>query len=274
MQTGNAVMASSDRLQRYPAMAERAALGDVPGSSAGGEQPKFSARVATPDGVRSVLVKFTAPTSTPAGQRWADLLLAEWHALDTLRSETVSASKSAIIDAGGRRFLEVERFDRVGDSGRRGVISLGAVEAALLETAASTWIPASYGLEATRLLERESAEQLRRLASFGELIANTDMHPGNVGFWFGDGVPFQLAPAYDMLPMFLAPTTQGELVPRDFAPRPPSPELLPEWTRACHWALGYWQRIRDDGRFSRDFTGHADRCHQMVARLRDRFAVS
>lgn len=178
LEENRVTVARDDRVARYPELAESVARGDAPGSSAGGEQPKFPARVVTGDSVSPVLVKFTAPNSTPIGQRWADLLLAEWHALEVLRAENVSASRAEVVDAGGRRFLEIKRFDRVGSFGRRGVLSLTSVEAAMLDQSASAWIPASYGLEAAHLLNAETAAQLRRLASFGELIANNDMHLG------------------------------------------------------------------------------------------------
>jgi HipA-like C-terminal domain len=267
----NSAMAAADRERCYPELAERASRGDVPASSAGGEHPKFLTRLAAGNEVRSALVKFTAPTSNPGGQRWADLLLAEWHALEVLRAEGVSASRAEILDAGGRRFLEVTRFDRDGETGRRGVISLSAVEAALLEPAVSSWIGAAHALARAGLLDGEQAGLLRRLASFGELIGNSDMHLGNMGLWFGDQASFQLAPVYDMLPMLFAPTAHGELIPRDFRPPPPSPELLADWSQASHWALQFWSRVRGDRRFSSEFAAEAGRCHAVVAGLRDRF---
>jgi hypothetical protein len=268
------VLALAERDRVFPELAERATRGEAPASSAGGEHPKFLAQVKGPGGVRSVLVKFTAPTSIPGAERWSDLLLGEWHALDTLRAENIPAAESEIIDAGGRRFLEVTRFDRVGPHGRTGVVSLQAIEAALLEPSASDWIGAAASLEAVRLMDTAQATQLRRLALFGELIGNSDMHLGNMSFWFGDRVPFILAPVYDMLPMLFAPSAQGELVARSFSPRPPSPESLPDWTPACNWALGFWRRMRSDPRVSPNFARLASECHDAVSRLRDQFAPS
>jgi hypothetical protein len=268
------VLVQAERNEAYPKMAERAAKGEAPASSAGGEQPKFLAHVNGPAGIRSVLVKFTAPISTPGAERWADLLLGEWHALETLRAENIPAAAAEIIDAGSRRFLEVERFDRVGPHGRRGVISMLSIEAALLEPSASDWIGAAAGLEAIHLMNKDAAAQLRRLALFGELIGNSDMHLGNMACWFGDQVPFNLAPVYDMLPMQFAPSGQGELVTRTLNPRPPLPESLADWTRACHLALSFWERVRSDPRVSRDFAKLASESHDTLSRLRDRFALS
>ena len=269
------VLALAARNDIYPEMAERATKGEAPASSAGGEHPKFMAHVNGPEGIRSVLVKFTAPTSTPGAERWADLLLSEWHALETLRAENISAAAAEIIDAGGRRFLEVERFDRVGPHGRRGVISLLSIEAALLGPSAQDWIGAAIAMEAMHIMDTEQAAQLRRLAFFGELIGNSDMHLGNMAYWFGDQVPFNLAPVYDMLPMLFAPSAPGR-TGRACLQSPPAlariaGRLDPE-PAAGH--SSFWRRIGSDQRVSRDFARLASECHDTVSRLRDRFAPS
>lgn len=64
----------------YPVLALAAGEGDVPCSSAGGEQPKFC--TFTERG--HVLVKFSAPNDTPISERWRDLLFAEHLALKVL----------------------------------------------------------------------------------------------------------------------------------------------------------------------------------------------
>jgi hypothetical protein len=74
-----------------------------------------------------------------------------------------------------------------------------------------------------------------------------------------------------MLPMRFAPTPQGEIVRRELDPRPPAPEMLPDWAPASRWALTYWRRICDDPRCSQEFAGIAARCQSAVARLIDRF---
>jgi hypothetical protein len=59
----------------YPAQARAAAEGG--GSSAGGERPKFTARLE----LRHLIVKFTAGDGSPSDQRWRDLLVCELLAL-------------------------------------------------------------------------------------------------------------------------------------------------------------------------------------------------
>jgi len=68
-----AVLTEQERMQRYPQMADDAMQGDAPGSSAGGEQPKFTAavrRAHTPRRVEPVIVKFSPRTGTASGRRW------------------------------------------------------------------------------------------------------------------------------------------------------------------------------------------------------------
>ena len=58
-----------DRAVAYPALAASASAGDVPGSSAGGEQPKFCAFSER----GHVLVKFSTSDDNPISERWRDL---------------------------------------------------------------------------------------------------------------------------------------------------------------------------------------------------------
>lgn len=59
------------------------------------------------------------------------------------------------------------------------------------------------------------------LDAFGTLFAHTDRHHGNVSLLLHQH-RWQLAPAYDMLPMFYAPVA-GEVVERDWASQVPRP---------------------------------------------------
>jgi hypothetical protein len=51
-------------------------------------------------------------------------------------------------------------------------------------------------------------------------MGKTDRHSGSLAFYLNGYLPFQIAPAYDMLPMFWAPSPQGELIARLFQPQP------------------------------------------------------
>jgi hypothetical protein len=100
------------------------------------------------------------------------------------------------------------------------------------------------------------------LDAFGALIANTDRHHGNVSLLLHQH-RWQLAPAYDMLPMFYAPVA-GEVVERDWASQSPRPNAhtLSVWPQAKALALQFWQSAAVDARISEDFrvVARVNRC--------------
>lgn len=259
---------AADRRLRYAALAEAVMQGGAAGSSAGGEQPKFTTTARDGDGAeRAVLVKFSPPMDTPSGRRWADLLAAEWLALRLLAEQGHASAQVELLEGGGRRFLEVTRFDRVDATGRRGVLTLQAIEAGLLDSSAPEWPEVGRGMAEAGLLTTPDARQLARRWCFGRLIANTDMHLANASVWFGEAEPFALAPAYDMLPMLFVPGAQGEIVPREFAPVRPPPRLEGEWLAVAPWAVEFWRRVADDERISPEFRMIGRRTAEAVARL-------
>lgn len=200
----------------YARLAQAAARGETAGSSAGGEQPKFAAHAMTPDGPRHVIVKFSELEEGPVSERWRDLLLAEHLALDTLREAGIPAARTRIVDHGGQRFLEVERFDRIGNLGRRARFSLAALDAEFVGAGAGGWPIVARQLVNDGQIRPEAADGANLLWAFGTLIGNTDMHSGNLSFVAEHGRPYSIAPAYDMTPMSFAPRSGGgipDLIP-------------------------------------------------------------
>ena len=237
----------------YASLAQEAARGDRPGSSAGGEQPKFTAWAMSADGPRHVIVKFSEREDGPVPERWRDLLLAEHLALTTLREAGISAARTRIVDHGAQRFLEVERFDRIGPLGRRALFSLEALNAEFVGAAASGWPLIARRLVADGHIHPDAAAGAELLWAFGTLIGNTDMHGGNLSFVSEHGRPYAIAPAYDMTPMAFAPRSGGGL-----------PDVLPEatlhasvananWHRADALALAFLERLRSTTGFSARF---------------------
>jgi hypothetical protein len=270
----DAMVAEGARAVRYPELAARASAGGAAGSLAGGEQPKFLTALRRDDGaVQAVLVKFSPPMDTPVGRRWADLLAVEAQALTVLAEHGLATAGARVLDAGGRRFLEVTRHDRVGAHGRRGVVSLEALHAAFDGGGvAADWPAAAEALARGELIDVAGLDAVRRLHSFGELIGNADMHFGNLAFWLDDALPFRPTPAYDMLPMGWAPSTQGEVVERVFAPRAPLPGMRPAWSEAAGWAAEFWRRVAADTAVSAEFAEIARRAGAHVERMRGLFA--
>ena len=262
--------------------------GSIGGSSAGGEQPKFCTIVGgyarapgsaagevgeTGEAPRHVLVKFSPAGDAPTDQRTRDLLVCEHLALQTLAGAGIAAANSRISTGAGRVFLEVERFDRPPISaanpqglGRIGMVSLMVYDAEYVG-AMDNWAATANRMQTRGLLRPADARTLRLLEAFGELIANTDRHYGNVSLLL-DGDDWALAPAYDMLPMLYAPVA-GEVVPRDFAAQPPRPSVhtLAVWPQARTLAQGFWQAAAQDARISPGFQAIARSNHAAVLAL-------
>src|SRR3546814_4455322 len=99
-------VAAGDRSVRYAQWAQAALAGEDVGSSPGGEQPKFTATVTTPDGRHAVLVKFAVADSGQAARRWTDLLACEHIALQCLRAAGLPAAASELVDAHGYTCLD------------------------------------------------------------------------------------------------------------------------------------------------------------------------
>lgn len=228
-------------------------VGDLSGSFAAGEQPKFTTYAQTPAGPRHVLVKFSLPQSTPANERWRDLLLAEHHALETLRDAGLNAAASWVHDHLGQRFLEAERFDRVGQTGRRDLVSLAALEAEFVGNPRAPWPVLVDELARQNVVSQDAVLSTQTLFAFGRLIGNTDMHTGNLSFLTDGGMPYDLAPAYDMLPMAFTPGAnglpRGDLVTADLDPGVPDQV----WCRMRDLAERYLERLKADEQFSVGF---------------------
>lgn len=242
-----------DRL--YPQRAAEAVAGGWSGSSAAGEFPKFAAirRGAHPQESFHVLVKFSGADRSEASRRWADLLVCEHLALQTLHQHlAVPAATSTLHHAEGRTFLEVQRFDRHGLLGRSGLLSWSSLNGGLFGVPTRHWADVATLLLARGLLSAPDAARLERLGLFGQLIANSDMHDGNLSFTPAAG-GVALAPAYDMLPMLYAPQRGVEPAQPAYTPRLPIPARRDAWLDAAHAALQFWQSASDDVRISTAF---------------------
>ncbi|MCQ4444843.1 type II toxin-antitoxin system HipA family toxin YjjJ [Enterobacter cloacae] len=252
------------RATAYPSLALAVSSGEVPGSSAGGEQPKFCTY--TERG--HVIVKFTAPDDNPISERWRDLLLAEHLALKVLNVDT------EVFDFGGQRFLEIPRFDRVGPLGRKGLFSLRALEAEFVGRAREAWPVLVNELVKQGCVHPDAIAGTARLWAFGMLIGNTDMHHGNLSFISSHGRPYHLAPAYDMLPMGFAPKSGGGMV-NTLRPAMLLDAITGEiWHESLELAERFYALVSDCNRFSASFApclaalrAHLDEARSRISRL-------
>lgn len=236
----------------YPRFAQEAIDGQPVGSSAGGEQPKFTAIIERSGAVRNVLVKFSPPVSTIEGRRWADLLICEHHALEVANNSGISAARSTIIEAGGRVFLEVVRFDRTGLMGRLPIISLRAIDNEFYGVQ-DNWVNAANRMASDGKLSTQDAGSLRWLSVFGSLIGNNDQHFGNVSLIMLDGSRlYTLAPAYDVLPMVYRPA-DGAVPSRPLTVPAVVSGAPNEWSSALESACQFWNQTTSDIRISEEF---------------------
>ncbi|WP_146204210.1 type II toxin-antitoxin system HipA family toxin YjjJ [Massilia glaciei] len=248
----------SDRAAAYPGMAERSMQGEPPGSSAGGEQPKFTAAIGRNGEhglVEHVIVKFSPQVDTAGGRRWGDLLICEHLALDVLARNGIAAAKTSILEAVGRVFLEVVRFDRVGLKGRRPMATFAALdgELGMLD---QSWTAVARELGRCGDLSEADVRTVEILDLFGALIGNTDKHHGNIAVAWAFNKRHQLLEAYDMLPMLYRPNTHGEVVHREWEPNLGARLELRHLPRCYELANQFWMDVLNDpricGNFKRD----------------------
>ena len=241
----NFFIPESRREDEYPELALNAVSNGVPRSSAAGEQPKFCTTVQGKNGeFRNVIVKFSGETTNDINCRWADLLIAEYTALQVLKKYGFPASKAELVFAKNRVFLEYSRIDRVGRYGRRGTSSLSGIDSAFIGAGGGPWAQAMRKGEA--YFRAEDIELSERIYDFGLAVGNTDMHFGNISFYVEHDLPFALAPIYDMLPMFYAPLSDGTLRNEPLQSIPPTKE-------SREMAKNFWKSIAANANVSASF---------------------
>lgn len=240
------------RLQEYPELARRTLAGEIVGSSAGGEHPKFNFEVLHGGRPVHVMVKFTAPQDNATTRRWRSLLICEHLAFQVLGDLFPPHSQSELLGADAKGipqlFLEAPRFDRVGERGRLGVVSLKALDDEFTGLA-TDWPKIAAVLVQSGKLNEAAYRQVQSLYAFGVLIGNADMHPGNLSFFVDDITQpepeYTLAPVYDMLPMALAPRPSGQIPDALPLPRVGVNPPLAVWKEMLPLAIRYWQLVAE-----------------------------
>jgi len=225
------------KLEDYVGMAAQL-RGTVYGSSAGGEQPKF---LALTEDTGHVIVKFAK-----RGSRMAELLPLEHLALRSLAEVGVPASRTQLLASDEHVFLEVQRFDRLGMTGRIGMLSAGAVDDEFFGKRDS-WPEFAARCEQEKHLSAEDARHVDTMAAFSELIGNSDRHFENISLLIREDGEYQgIAPAYDILPMRYASIGGG--VDPDLTTIEPKVGTIgakPEvWRRAHAAAERFWVAVQ------------------------------
>ncbi|MGK5085546.1 type II toxin-antitoxin system HipA family toxin YjjJ [Bdellovibrionota bacterium FG-1] len=239
--------------KQYITLAQAAMEGQLAGSSAGGEQPKFGAMIRCKGVFEKVLVKFSPAGDSFSAGRWRDLLICESLASEVLRDHGISSAKTRVLEGGGRTFLETIRFDRVGVQGRKGVLTLSAFENEWTG-GGQNWAISAGILEREKKISSDDLMTIGTVECFGRLIANSDRHSGNLSFFWNPGdKQAVLAPVYDMLPMFYVPNSEGKDSGIIFSLSTYEHTLLSGWARALPMAIQFWQQVREDARISKKF---------------------
>ncbi len=265
-----ATIEASERLGTFPKLAEAAMQGDPPGSSAGGEQPKFTAiiqRNAQTSDCEHVIVKFSPRADSAAGRRWADLLVCEHLALTVLAKNGLPAATTSILTSNDRTFLEVVRFDRIGYAGRAPMVTFAGLDGGL-GMLDQTWSAVAAELVAQHLLPRTDADVVDMLDLFGALIGNVDKHHGNIAVSWAFDQPYRLLSAYDMLPMLYRPNAHGEIVPRQWQSTSTHRLQLRHLPICFGMASQFWDEVLADPRISADFKAVAEDHRNAIAVLR------
>ena len=156
-----------------------------------------------------------------------------------------------------------ERFDRLGASGRRHLVSVGAAHAGFVADTYQNWTSTCAQLAAQQQLSKDDAAQAEAVWHFGRLIGNTDMHSGNLSL-FVDRKKlvrprFQIAPIYDMLPMRWRPDMVSGAA--DYSAFEPNPLSLQSAARLM--AQSFWRTLAESDTVS---NGMRDVAQIMVER--------
>ncbi|RLB89074.1 MAG: phosphatidylinositol kinase, partial [Deltaproteobacteria bacterium] len=230
---------------------ENVLKGDLPRSSAGGEQPKFTAF--NGESSSHVIVKFSPEGDSEIAERWRDILITEYYASKMINTSIVPAVESRLFEMNGRLFLETQRFDRFGEFGRSSMISLDLIDREYVGLG-NHWPRVLKRLFDRGIVEEHDVPNAKALWYFGKLINNTDMHLGNLSLSMENDM-FRLSPVYDMCSMGFAPRSSGDVRPYTFEvsdiQKPDINEELMETVKKA--AYDFWEKVARDDRISRQF---------------------
>lgn len=242
----------------YPALADSVMSGVIPGSSAGGEQPKFTAF--SSKSFSHVIVKFSPKGDNEIARRWRDILITEFHAAEAIHVEGYPVAETRLIDTGGRIFLESQRFDRTGEYGRMSMVSLSSIDAEFVGMG-NNWPLVLDSLYKKNMISWQHVFDAEFLWCFGRLINNSDMHLGNMSLAL-EGDVFRLLPLYDMCSMGFAPKSGGEIPAYSFVPvEPKMVNIKEEVFRGAvkDMASDFWERLAADERISDELKAFLDK---------------
>lgn len=241
-------------ISELPVLAKRSE--EVCSTLISGEQPKFCCNL---NNYGPCIVKYA---QTP---RAIDLLIAEHTALSVLNDAGIASATSMLIRNNDYQFLVIHRFDCIGETGRRGLVSLKALDLEFAGSRDQRWPFIADKLAKNGVIDTEQLQIIKLLFCFGRLIANTDMHSGNLSF-FNDDVnirPYVLAPAYDMLPMAFLSEGTSELTSLIVDSDLPNETWMESYKLAVH----YWQILITQPDLSYSFQHIAEKMNEYLQNI-------
>ena len=119
-----------------------------------------------------------------------------------------------------------------------------------------SWSDSAEHLRRLGMLDESTLDSIRWLELFSRLIANTDVHGGNLSFFTRGTTLLGLAPAYDVGPSYYMPR-HGHLDASAFEPPVPTPADGHSWNEASSAAMDFWSRVESHRVISTDFREHA-----------------
>mgnify|MGYP000704679033 CR=1 FL=1 len=205
-----------------------------------------------------VIVKFSPKGNNDVAQRWKDILVTEYHASQIIGESIYLSAETKLLERDGRLFLETQRFDRFGEFGRASMVSLQSIDSEFAGLG-HNWPKILNELLTQNLVTEQDVLTIERLWYFGQLINNTDMHPGNLSLAM-ERDSFRLLPCYDMCSMGFAPKSGGEIQPFLFdASNIPDTNISEdERERLKRLAHTFWSNVAKDDRISDEFKQFLD----------------
>ncbi|MFO7765820.1 MAG: HipA domain-containing protein [Pelovirga sp.] len=251
VQNPPALIELNERSVQYPQMAAGILTREISPAQLSGEQPKFTVCLNERGAPCQMLVKFSPAADSKEARRYADLLICEHLALETIRIAGHHAARSRLVFNGHQTFLCIKRFDRRGAFGRLPVVSLRALHARI-QAPCDDWVTAAGRLQKEGLIRPEDAIKMYWLSLFSDMIGNSNQHFGNISFLPHSKDNYLLAPAYGMRPTIYEPIA-GEIPARLFTPPPLRKEAGSELDDARQAAILFWKSAAIDERISEGF---------------------
>lgn len=126
------------------------------------------------------------------------------------------------------------------------MVSFASLDLEFVGDAGLAWPSLAVRLHQQNVISEQAMVDAAVAWAFGQLIANSDMHHGNLSVYHEGMRPYELTPVYDMLPMHYAPSAAGDLRNRVWHPHMDAGVRAVHWQTAEAMAEEFWLRVAAD----------------------------